>query len=218
MLKRQQISYNPYFLFPFLAWIVIGGILLLSYSKQYLFFAINLHYSDIGNVIMYYTTWLGEAIVIITVLLLLLLLPRFRNWWYFITATLCNLIPLLIQQYLKEYFKAPRPRTFFHKSPLMHYLPEWPGLVNNSFPSGHSQGAFSFFCFLSLLLPGKYKKFGFVFFLLGLSVCYSRVYLTAHFFEDVYAGSILGGVLTTVIYSIMYKYKDRFFNKKDTFT
>ena len=215
MLKRQQISYNPYFLFPFLTWVALGGILLFFFGKEYLFFAINTHYSDIGNMIMYYTTWLGEAVVIVTVLLLLLALPYFRNWWYFITAVLCNVLPLLLQQGLKEYFKWPRPRAFFHDSPLMHYLPDWPSLVNNSFPSGHSQGAFSFFCFLSLMLPARYSKWGLVFFLLAISVCYSRIYLAAHFFEDVYAGSILGGVTTTIIYSIMYQYKDRFFNKKD---
>ena len=61
----------------------------------------------------------------------------------------------------------------------------------------------------------KYNKWGLLFFLLALSVCYSRLYLAAHFFDDVYAGSIVGAVTTTLIFSVMNKYKDRFF-KKDT--
>jgi membrane-associated phospholipid phosphatase len=89
----------------------------------------------------------------------------------------------------------------------MHYRPEWPVLLERSFPSGHSEGAFSFLCFLSLLLPYRYNKLGILFFLLALTVCYSRIYLAAHFFEDVYAGSIIGTVATTLIFSFMVRYK-----------
>jgi membrane-associated phospholipid phosphatase len=190
--------------------------LLLAFSRQQLFYTINTHYSAIGDAIMYYTTWLGEGQVIVAALLLLLVFPYFRNWWYFTTALLCNIIPFLVQQWLKILFDAPRPRLLFYDRLWMHYSPDWPVLLHNSFPSGHSEGAFSFFCFLSLILPDRYKKIGFLFFLLALSVCYSRVYLAAHFFEDIYAGSILGALMTMIIYSILYKYKDRFFNKKDS--
>jgi membrane-associated phospholipid phosphatase len=196
-----------------MAWVIAGGILLIIVSRRDIFFTINTHYSDIADTIMYYTTWLGEGSVIITVLFALLFTPRFRNLWYVITALLCNIIPFFIQHGLKLFFHFPRPRLLFYDRLWMHYLPDWPKLLQNSFPSGHSVGAFSFFCFLSLLLTAKYRKFGIVFFLLALSVCYSRIYLAAHFFEDVYAGSILGVSITTIIYSIMYKYKDRFFTK-----
>lgn len=216
MLSEKRSSYNPYFLIPFVMWIVAGGILLDVFSKEELFYGINLHYTHFADILMYYMTWLGEGWLIVIMLLILFAIARFRNLWFFITALLCNLIPFFIQQWLKEFFKAPRPRAYFNDSPLMHYLPQWPSLVNNSFPSGHSEGAFSFFCFLSLLLPQRYSKFGFLFFLMALCVCYSRIYLTAHFFEDVYVGSIIGGGCTTIIYAIMNLYQDRFTNKKDT--
>jgi membrane-associated phospholipid phosphatase len=38
-------------------------------------------------------------------------------------------------------------------------------------------------------------------------VGYSRMYLAAHFFLDVYVGSILGTVFTTVIFAMMNKYR-----------
>ncbi len=214
MLRKRNISYNPWFFFPFLAWIVIGAVLQLLFTKDQLFFAINTHYTPFADVVMYYTTWLGEGWFIVILLLLLFAVSRFRNLWYFITATLCSLIPMAIQQGLKEFFKAPRPRSYFHDTTVMHFVSTWPSLVNNSFPSGHSEGAFSFFCFASLLLPEKYRKFGLLFFLVGLCVCYSRIYLTAHFFADVYAGSIIGGVVTTVVYSLMSRYKDTLEKKK----
>ena len=210
MHKKWQISYNPWFFFPFLIWVVAGGVLQLFFTKEQLFFAINIHNTPLADVIMYYTTWLGEGWFIVILMLLLFAITRFRNLWFFITASLCSLIPLAIQQGLKEYFKAPRPRSYFHDPSVMHFLSTWPSLINNSFPSGHSEGAFSFFCFASLLLPEKNRKVGLLFFLLAVSVCYSRIYLTAHFFADVYAGSIIGATVTTLVYSVMYLYKDRF--------
>ena len=159
---------------------------------------------------------MGQAEVVIPVLLLLMLIPRFRNWWYFATAALCNLIPFFIQQALKTIFDRPRPRLLYYDRTWMHYLPEWPVYLSRSFPSGHSAGAFSLFCFLSLLLPQRHRVFGLLFFMLALLVCYSRIYLAAHFFADVYAGSIVGAVFTTFVFAIMNKYKGVFY-KKDTF-
>jgi membrane-associated phospholipid phosphatase len=209
LLKSGKLPYNPYFLFPFLLWVVVGGVLLSVFSKEALFFGLNTHYNAVGNTIMYYTTWMGEGFVVVTALLLLMLLPRFRNWWYFSTAVLCNIIPFLLQQWLKAVFNAPRPQLYFKGNMLLHYIPDWPVLLHNSFPSGHSEGAFSFFCFLSLLLPERYRKWGLLFFLLGMAVCYSRLYLAAHFFEDVYLGSIIGATGTTLVYIVMYSFKSK---------
>ncbi len=198
-------------------WVLAGGIAILLATKMTLFFCFNGHCTDISDIFLYYFTWLGQAEVIIPSLLLLMVIPAFRNRWYFLTALMCNIIPFLIQHFIKGWLNFPRPMLLFRDVPGIHYLPKWPMLLHSSFPSGHSQGAFSFFCFLSLLLPQKFRGIGILFFLLALCVCYSRIYLAAHFFEDVYAGSILGTVLTTIIFSVMEQYKDRFSGEKNTF-
>lgn len=189
----------------------------MSVSKGTLFLSINTHYAPVADIVMYYLTWLGQAEVIIPALLLVMVIPRFRNWWYVVIALCCNVIPFVVQHFIKSWLNYPRPLLLLGNSSGLHYLKDWPFLLHSSFPSGHSQGAFSFFCFLSLLLPPKYRVYGFVLFLSALLVCYSRIYLAAHFFEDVYAGSILGTVLTTLIFSILDKYKGLFLKKKDTF-
>jgi membrane-associated phospholipid phosphatase len=150
---------------------------------------------------------MGEAIIIIPVLLSLFIFKRFRSKKYFFAALLCNTLPFLLQQLLKSLFAVPRPMSYY-KNPSwhIHYLKEWPLLFGRSLPSGHSVGAFSCFCFLSLLLPGKYKKFGLLFFVLALLVGYSRIYLAAHFLEDVYFGSIVGWITSTLIFSVMNKF------------
>jgi len=197
-------------------WVVVGGMLLLVFDSKALFFAINTHYNDTADTLFYYATWMGEGNVIVTVLVALLLSPRFRNWWYVLTALFCNLIPFFLQQILKVVFSTPRPFKYFHNASWIHYLYKWPYLSDKGFPSGHSEGAFSFFCFLSLLLPARYRAFGLIFFLLALFVCYSRIYLTAHFFADVYAGSIIGAAMTLLIFYIMNKYREAFFVKRNT--
>ena len=191
--------------------------LLMNFSGKELFFAINSRHNEIADTIMYYATWMGEGFLITAVLLLLFAFRRFQNWWYFFAALLCNLIPFFIEQTVKSYFDSPRPINYFRHPPWIHLSPNWPELLYRSFPSGHSEGAFSFFCFLSLLLPVRYRAFGFLFFILALLVCYSRVYLAAHFFSDVYVGSILGTVMCIFIYFVINKIKDLFFKKKDTF-
>jgi len=157
---------------------------------------------------MYYATSLGEGGVIVTILALLMLFKKFRNWNYALTAFFTNIIPFLTEQVLKTFFYRPRPLSLYHYRYWVHIGQDWPSLFTRSFPSGHSEGAFSLLCFLSFLLPEGYRKFGFLFFLIALSVCYSRIYLGAHFFEDVYVGSIIGMVFSTFIYSFMsLKYK-----------
>ena len=178
--------------------------MLLDFTKQQLFSSVNSHYSAIGDIIIYYITWMGQPEVIIPGLVLLMFIPVFRNRQYFFLALICNIIPFVTQQLLKRVWHDPRPLKYFDHALWIHYLPAWgPELLRDSFPSGHSQGAFSFFSFLSLLLPSKYRWLGIVFFIMALSVCYSRLYLAAHFFEDVYTGSLIGGCTTMLLFSIL---------------
>jgi len=191
---------------PFLLWLAVGGVLQCLYTKEVLFASINGHYSSLMNQLMYYTTELGTAQVIIPVLLLPMLFRQYRTSWYFALASACNVAPFLVLQLLKSTFASPRPMYYYEHTTWVHIMPDWDRLFERSYPSGHSEGAFSLFCFLSLLLPGKYRFVGVLFFVLAAAVAYSRVYLTAHFFEDVYTGSIIGVVMTMVAYILMNKY------------
>jgi len=206
VVNKKFIFYSPFHI-AFLVWCTVGSILLFFLGKKDLFELVNSRYSSILDVVMYGVTMMGQAEVIIPVLLALMFIPRLRNKWYFVAAVCCNVTPLILQQLMKQIFHAPRPLQYYQHATWIHKLPDWPELLNNSFPSGHSQGAFSFFCFLSLLLPIRYKKIGIFFFILALAVGYSRLYLAAHFFEDVYAGSIIGVLITTILFNVLNRYK-----------
>jgi len=212
--KHFKIAYNPYFLLPFAIWVIVGGLLLRSYDKRALFEYVNSHHTPAADTLMYYITMMGQAEVIVPVLLLLILVPALRNVWYVATALTSNIIPLVLQQGVKSYYDLPRPLNYFNNAAWIHINPEWPVLMARSFPSGHSEGAFSFFCFLAMILTPKYRAWGALFFVLALSVCYSRLYLAAHFFADVYVGSIIGVVITMFVFVVMNICRELVLNRK----
>lgn len=212
-MSKPYTSYNPYFLIPFLVWILLGGIFLLTHGDEKVFRFVNLNHSSFLDVLMYRSTTLGEGAVITLVLLVLLGSPRLRNWWYFTAAILSTILPSLIIQAIKRSVGAPRPLKFFQEAEWIHTLPDWPRLMENSFPSGHTCGAFCFFTFLSFLLPPGKRAWAILFFVFALLVAYSRIYLAVHFLRDVYVGSIIGTGLVALVFILMNRYKAVFFKK-----
>ncbi len=206
--SKARIILNPYFHSVFLLWVSLAGSILAISTRIDIFKFINSHNTEATDRLFFLITYMGQPEVIIPTLIALMLLPQFRHKWYFFTGVACNISPLIIQQVLKKLFHHDRPfRMFSQDHDWIHFASYWTKLVgNNSFPSGHSQGAFSFFCFLSLLLPARYRMFGLLFGIFAVAVCYSRVYLAAHFFDDVFFGSIVGAVTTTLLFSLMNKY------------
>lgn len=182
-------------------------------DRQTLFFAVNGHHTSALDRFMLYATHMGEGEFMTVALLVLLGAQALRNWWYFAAAVLCNVLPTLVTQLVKHAVNAPRPLAYYNKASWVHIDTAWPMLMNNSFPSGHSTGAFSFFCFLAFLLPPGKRWVGLVFFGLAALVGYSRMYLAAHFFADVYVGSIIGVSIVTFVMLLMNRYQHVFFKQ-----
>lgn len=189
-----------------------GAVLLLIYDRKVLFATVNAHHTPTLDTIMLALTNLGNGTFISIILLLLLAVRSLRNWWYFVAAVACNALPALIVQVVKGIVNAPRPLEYFKlDASWIHINESWPHLYHHSFPSGHSAGAFSLFSFLAMLLPKKYAPWGAVFFLVALLVAYTRPYLAAHFYADIYVGSLLGTACTLVFMALMRHYQSRFF-------
>lgn len=185
--------------------------MLATHGDDAIFRFINLHHNSFLDVFMYRCTLIGEGSVIVLVLLVLLGIASLRNWWYLVAAILCNVLPSLVVQLIKRNVGAPRPLKYYNEESWIHILPSWPRLMENSFPSGHTTGAFCFLLFLSILLPTRFKALGFLFFILAMLVAYSRIYLAVHFFVDVYIGSIIATVFVTSVIFLMNKYQAYFF-------
>jgi membrane-associated phospholipid phosphatase len=196
---------NKYFFIPFFIWSIFGAILLLFFPASKLFFAVNSQHSEWGDFLNTSLSMYGRGDSIPIILISLLLIPAFRNRNYIITTLIFGiLIPVII--YLsKLFFESPRPLTVYGEGKV-HTVQWLTNLYHLSFPSGHTIGAFGFFLLLSLYLPNKYKAWSLLLFFLALGTAYSRLYLGQHFFADVYAGSIIGTLVTFIIYAFGKKY------------
>jgi membrane-associated phospholipid phosphatase len=190
---------HPWFYLPFLIWMVLGGVLLLSFTQEQLFFAINARHSDFFDRLMPAISAYGRGDCISIVLISLILIPALRHKWYIITAIVFGILISVPIYFLKLCYGCPRPISVYGLE-RVHTVSWLENLHNNSFPSGHTIGAFGFFLFVSFWLPLQHRRWAFVFFLLALLVGVSRLYLGQHFFKDIYYGSLIGVSICTLIY------------------
>lgn len=196
---------NKYFVVPLLLWIILGGIGLSWEQDRIIYKWVNNNNHHVLDAIMPYITYLGEGLFVFGILLLFLMFLGFKKGkrvaWVLL---LCNLVPFVLTQIVKQIVNAPRPLKFFNEAGWIHRISGQPVNYDFSFPSGHSEGAFALFSSIALLLHQRYKAWGLLCFILALSVAYSRIYLSQHFYRDVYAGSLIGAICCIFIFYRLY--------------
>ncbi|MFN3917010.1 MAG: phosphatase PAP2 family protein [Flavobacteriales bacterium] len=102
-----------------------------------------------------------------------------------------------------------RPVIVLWNSPILS-PPDFITLkVGNSFPSGHTTGAFALYGVIAVFASGK-QFFKIVFILLAIFVGYSRVFLGQHFVEDILLGSFIGLFFGSIGFIISNKYLNKF--------
>lgn len=198
------VQQNRYFYVPFLLWLIAGGALLFLFTKDDLFLTVNGANHPVADVFVTATTYLGDGIVFGLMLLVLLIM---RRWKLFFMGAGTLLIVTLIVQGIKHAVNEPRPIVYFGAEPEICHIVQWVKVHGGlSFPSGHTSTAFAMFCFLSLVSGNK--KAGLLMFVLGILTAHSRLYLSQHFFADVYVGSIIGTFVSSLIFW-MFGYRGR---------
>lgn len=184
---------------------------------------INSFHEDWADVVLRYLTYVGGGLPCYFALGFMIF--RFRSGLYIL---LTQGLAALITQPLKYGIGRARPLTmwtewsrseFASDTTLFDYfnayMTQWieradaigfsiPGGYN-SFPSGHTSAVFAFMASLAAILPPKYKTWQIAFLLIGVSVAYSRIYLSCHFLEDTLSGALIGAVSAMIMYVIMYR-------------
>ncbi len=168
-----------------------------------LFLAINhgLH-SGFDNYWIGYATWLGNGwfgfpVAIVVLYFLDRDYASFRR--NFLLLAIAGIVGGVALNVLKQVFHAPRPLTVFAPeiaAGRVYVNVMFGNLYWNSFPSGHSQTAFT----LATVLAWAGRKSSTIhwprvtiIFAVASLVGISRIYCGAHFPTDVIAGAILGG-------------------------
>ncbi|MEO6150435.1 MAG: phosphatase PAP2 family protein [Mucilaginibacter sp.] len=187
---------NRISLFFILYLIILAACLIIKllYSREDIYFAVNTYYTHSADIFFRYFTNFGDGLFTIAVAIILALFYSYRKGFLLITS---YGVTSITAQILKYFFDAPRPKLYFeHQLSRIHFVEGLyvPGL--HSFPSGHAVTVFSTAVVLAYLC--RNKAWGILFFIIAVVTAYSRMYLSAHFFEDVVAGSVIGVIVTVL--------------------
>ncbi len=147
-----------------------------------------------------------------------------------IFASSAMILSALTTQLFKHIVNAPRPLTWFGAHHPDIELPLAEGVRMNywlSFPSGHTTSFFAL-AFVASILLTRNPRFSrttsyilqILLFLAAALGGYSRIYLSQHFALDVFAGVVVGTLITLVCYVVFCRfegqkwYNYRLFQKK----
>lgn len=192
---RSIFKDNIWFFCPYLIFLFAGGLVIAFLPKAEVHLAINRHHGALADLLFSGVTWLGNGFVV-AVICSAFLFVRYR--FYFLLV-ISNVVAALITQALKRFVfqDVARPQRFFEGVSQLHTLDSAASNLFKGFPSGHTAGAFCTCLCLALISRNKGLKL--LLFLVALTVGFSRVYLSQHFFNDVYFGSLIGVAVATVV-------------------
>ena len=170
---------------------------------QSIFLFINQHlWNSCMGFAMFALTHLGNGFFLIPLIAVsILIFDRGNALKVIVISIIAILFGGLIVHILKVLIQRPRPLV----EPLFEFIN-----INvcgqklcgkNSFPSGHSQTAFS----IAAVLSGYYKKW-LLFYLLAFLAAFSRVYIGVHYPFDIIAGSMIGYLSAKLVLAINQKW------------
>ena len=201
IIKQHRAFFTLYFTF-----LILGAYLLFVYSKSSIHIYFNQFNNPLSDQFFKYLTHAGDGWAIALVGLVFILFKSLRSG---LLIWLTGILGGLIAQLMKHlvFGDTPRPAKFFSEiNPFdLHYIDGVSMNYVNSLPSGHTTAAFGL-C-LSIAMIFQKRQVDSAMFILALMIGISRIYLSQHFLEDVYMGSMIGVLSSIVIYSWLYSPK-----------
>lgn len=203
---------NTVFISLSLILLVVLGLALLYIPQGELHLLLCDHHTHARDIFYRYYTRIAEWFPY-AVCIGLLLFSRIGNGVF---ASAAMLLSSLTTQLLKHIFNAPRPVTWFATHMPDVQLPLVEGVKMNywySFPSGHTTSFFALALVVSIVASHRWPKMAsyiqILLFVLAMLGGYSRIYLSQHFAGDVFAGILVGLLITAVCYAIFYRFEEK---------
>ncbi len=181
--------------------VILGLIFSLTGEKGQFLLWLTGYRHPFADYYFYYVTLLGEPHGFIVCGLLLWL----TSWKKMITIPSLGGILVVTSYSLKTFFEHERPILYLNRigyeGPMS--VLGYPMLMgHHGFPSGHSMAAWALFTLVAALIKNTWVSILCLF--LAMSVSISRIYLMAHFLQDVVAGAMVGIALG---YGVYYLYE-----------
>ena len=190
--------------FTYLLFFILSIILVSIYKKSDLHLTLNQYHSTFFDRFFKYSTHLGDG----AMFGILVVVFFFINKRMSLVFGIGGILTLLVTHFFKKIlFKGiPRPAGFLGVENL-HVIDGVKMAFWNSFPSGHTMTAFTVFAILCIYFRKCTSQYLWIFlaFIAGIS----RVYLSQHFWIDIFVGSVLGIVIAFVSMSLLYPERKR---------
>lgn len=200
-------SLNNHFIFLYLPFAFLGLLMLLLIPKGDILLFLNEHQHPIADQLFKYTTHLGNGLMFILIFVILLFI-RFYDALFFLIVSIAHSIPVVMMKMVL--FKAyPRPIVFFTDLGIKLNLID--GVTIQTlypFPSGHTAFGFTIMFSLSLLCKNR-KWLSLLFFIMACMIGMSRIYLSQHFFMDVYMGALISMIIVPATYYYMALFQEK---------
>lgn len=195
---QKIIHQNRWFYWPYFVLVALAAVIQATYHQFDISLWVNRHHNSTFDFIFKHLTHLGDGLFAAVICLIVLLFYR----KYFWSSIVCIYVPAIVTQILKRLVFADhlRPAAKMGTHTQLHFVDGITIHTQNSFPSGHSTGAFALFLFMALAIPNK--KLGVLFLALAVIAAFTRVYLLQHFFEDVFVGSVIAVTCTTLLFTL----------------
>jgi membrane-associated phospholipid phosphatase len=179
---------NKSFLLPYLILLFTALPFLLLIPKDSLHLWMNSLHTNWGDFFFKKITFLGDGLFVLVACILMLFFSL-RYSLFLLSAYISTGVVVQLLKHL-AFNDIVRPVKYFQNKSVLYLVDGVHIYYRQSFPSGHATSAFALFLCLAMITKKKWIKL--VCLLMACLVAYSRVYLSQHFFIDIYAGSVIG--------------------------
>lgn len=211
---KQLIRNNAVFIALSLILLGVLGLALLYIPKGELHLLLNEYHTPARDIFYRYYTHVAEWFPYV-ICVALLLFSRIGDGVF---ASAAMLLSALFTQVVKHIVVAPRPLTWFGEHMPDVQLPLVEGVDVHaiySFPSGHTTSFFALAFVLSIVATKRLSRFSLalsstlqaILVVLAALGGYSRIYLCQHFALDVFAGALVGTLITLLCYAVLHRYE-----------
>ena len=193
---------SPFILVTLLFFLACS-IFILSFEKIELHLFLNQFHSTFFDWFFKVYTHIGDGIFPAIALPIVLIVYRKHILTNFLISVVTFiLVPTSVQFFKRIVFaKSPRPVRLIGEEAL-YLIPDVEIAHVHSFPSGHATTTFAFFILLAYIFRNN-KGLQVTFGVCAIIGAFSRVYLSQHFVQDIFAGSFLGITCFFLAYGLM---------------
>ncbi len=155
----------------------------------------------ISNVSFYDDKGANPSVIIIVIVTLIILRKEEKNkFWILFALIVCTvLVASIMNTFIKSFIERSRPLAVFGDGNVNVF---YEILHAKSFPSGHTQFAFTVMMTMLLLIP----KYWYVYLIIAFATGFERVYAGCHFPIDVCCGALEGIIVSYIMVKLFKKF------------